>query len=102
MLVVRRDRFEQVFQGLHAGHTVDELELPLRFVILAGIIENRGSYRFVYSARNVEWDARILESPRPGVLVVSPEHLPWLTQDPPDAVEEHSLAIREVEQNVLD
>lgn len=54
MLVVRGDLLELIFQGSRAGHTVHELEVPLLFVIQAGIIDDGVSNRLVNSAGNVE------------------------------------------------
>ena len=102
MLVMRGDLVELVLQCTHPRYTVHELELTPLFVVHAGVVDDCAANRLVYPPRDVERHLRIVEVLGPGILIVYSQHLTRFAQHPPDAIEEHRLAIGEVVENKSD
>ena len=96
MLVMRGNLLEFVFQSPDPRHAVHELEVPLLFVVQAGIIDNCAANRLVYPPGDVERHLRIIKALGPGILIEDPENLTRLAENPANAVEENRLAISEM------
>jgi hypothetical protein len=94
MLVVRCDLIEFILERPHPGDAVHELEMALLPIVLAGVIDDGVANRLVHLPRDLERHLCIVEPLGPGILVVHPDHLAWLAQHSPDAIEEDRLAIR--------
>jgi hypothetical protein len=73
-----------------------ELEVAAPLIVHASIIDDRVADRFVDVPGEVQWDARIVESLGPRILIHHPYHRTRLTQHSTDAIEENGLAIGEV------
>jgi hypothetical protein len=96
MLIMRGDLVEFVLQGPHPHDTVHELEMTLRLVVPAGVVDDGAANRFVYPPGEVERHLRIVEALGPGILIIDPQHLTRFTENSADPIEENRLAVGEV------
>src|SRR5215217_538252 len=102
VLIVRSDLVEFVLQRPHPRDTVHELEMTFLFVVHAGVVDDGAPNRLVYPPRDLEGDLGIVEPLGPGVLVVDPQYLTWFAQHSADSIEEHRLAVSEMEEDKSD
>jgi len=96
MFVMRGGLVEFVAQRAHAIHTMHELEVAAPLIMHASIIDDRVADRFVDVSGEVQWDARIVESLSPRILIHHPYDRTRLTEHSTNAIEENGLAIGEV------
>ena len=102
MLVMHGDLVEFLPQRAHAIDVMHELQVAAAVVVLAGIIDDSVANRFVHTAGDIQRHARVVEAPRPGILIHHPYQRTRLAEHPTDAIEEDGLAIGEVMQDVGD
>jgi hypothetical protein len=72
MFVMSGDLIEFIPQRAHAVHAVHELEMAAALIVHARIIDDGVANRFIDAPGDIEWHARIVETPSPCILIHHP------------------------------
>jgi len=96
---MRSHLVELLFQRPKTGEAVDELDVAVRRVVGARIVDDHVATGLEQARAEFQRHSIVLETPGPEILVHEPEDRMRLAQRPLNPLDERGLAVGQVDQN---